>query len=228
MSTSSASSSVPASIPGCSPECSSGISNPGDLPQGRYTTSYFFDGHLTVFFPAGWVSQEDQPVEFNAAPKAEAGTHEVRFWADPFPVVLNKAGTPVRVAGVAMNAAAVVRWLRANPDLQVSASHDAEIGRGRLPATMVDVAISHNAANEDPGCPARVCVVLFSWPNAGQNSFGWGGQTIVRLYLADVAYGGKPHLFVVEADMGRPAELGAFAPAVERLLASVRAPVTPR
>ena len=40
-------------------------------------------------------------------------------------------------------------------------------------------------------------VALLSWPNAGTNIYSMGAPNVLRLYLADVMYGGKRHLLSV-------------------------------
>src|SRR4029450_2694789 len=84
-------------IRGCSPECATGITNPGALPAGSYTTTYFLDGRLTLDIPPGWKSTEDQPVEFNAQPR---GPHRVVFWVDPFPARFDEDGLVRPISGV--------------------------------------------------------------------------------------------------------------------------------
>jgi hypothetical protein len=50
---------------------------------------------------------------------------------------------------------------------------------------------------------------------------------VVRLYLWDVKYGGKMHLFAISIYAQDPATLEDFAPAAEGVISSVRAPVSP-
>ena len=91
---------------------------------------------------------------------------------------------------------------------------------------MVDFAISDRAANEDPGCPVRVCIEPFAFPQ-WDGPYGIGGTDTRRLYLAEVEYGGRKHLFVAVVEGSRRDDLDAFLPAAERLIASVRVPADP-
>jgi hypothetical protein len=50
---------------------------------------------------------------------------------------------------------------------------------------------------------------------------------VIRLYLSDVKYGGKTHLFAISIRASDPSGLKAFAPAAEWVIATVRAPVSP-
>ena len=50
---------------------------------------------------------------------------------------------------------------------------------------------------------------------------------MIRLYLSDVKYGGKTHLFAIDIYAQDPAALEDFAPAAEGVIGSVRAPVSP-
>jgi hypothetical protein len=93
---------TPSGIRGCAPECATGITDPGPLPAGSYTTTYFLDGQLTLDVPPGWKSTEDQPLEFNAQPR---GPHRVVFWVDPFPARFDKDGIVRPTRGVPRTAA---------------------------------------------------------------------------------------------------------------------------
>jgi hypothetical protein len=155
---------TPSGIRGCSPECATGFSNPGPLPAGSYTTTYFLDGQLTLDVPPGWKSTEDQPVEFDAQPR---GPHRVVFWVDPFPARFDEDGIVRPIRGVPRTAAGELGWFEANPDLDVSKPARGTIGVMDLPASVIDVAIAPDAKNEQPDCPTelKVCVTLLSWPN---------------------------------------------------------------
>jgi len=99
-----------------------------------------------------------------------------------------------------------------------------------LPAKAVDIGISDQAKNDEPGfppCRKETCQTLLTWPNAGDNYFGIIDSEVVRLYLSDVKYGGKTHLFAISIYASDPATLEDFAPAAEQVIDSARAPVSP-
>jgi hypothetical protein len=218
-----------AKIRGCVPECLSGGTDPGRIPPGSYTTQYFFDGHLTVTFRKAWVSHEDQPVEFSAKPEVKP-EGEVKFWEDIIPVEGKTFELKHRAKGVPITTAGWLQWLRNNPNLRVSDPQDATIGEDDLPAKVVDISLSDNAVNDEPSyapCRKETCQTILTWPNAGGNYFGLIDSEVIRLYLSDVKYGGKMHLFAISIYAQDPATLKDFAPAAERVIGSVRAPVSP-
>jgi hypothetical protein len=220
-----------AKIRGCVPECLSGGVDPGRIPPGSYTTQYFFDGHLTVTFRKAWVSHEDTPIVFWAKPEVKQdGEGRVQFTEDIIPVEGKTFNRKHRAKGVPITTAGWLHWLSNNPNLRVSDPKKATIGEDDLPAKVVDVGISDQAKNDEPGyppCRRVICQTLLTWPNAGGNYFGLGGSDVIRLYLSDVKYGGKTHLFAISIYAQDPAALKAFAPAAERVIATVRAPVSP-
>jgi hypothetical protein len=211
----------PSGIRGCVPECSEGFIAAGPLPVGDYTTVYFLDGQLTVSYAEPWESTEDQGVEFASGPRGESDVHRVVFWDDILPV--DDHGQ--RVSGVPITAAGLLRWFRTDPRFDVSGEQQAMIGRD-IPATVIDLTTAPDAKNQDPGCPYDVCVSVFTWPNVGE-ALGIGGPETLRLYLADVSYGGRTHLLVAAIQARSKQNLTAFLPAAEQVIASARAPVTP-
>ena len=220
-----------AKIRGCVPECLSGGVDPGRIPPGSYTTQYFFDGHLTVTFRKAWVSHEDTPIVFWAKPEVKQdGEGEVKFWEDIIPVEGKTFNRKHRAKGVPITTAGWLHWLSNNPNLRVSDPKKATIGEEGLPAKAVDIGISDQANNDEPGyppCRKQTCQTLLTWPNADDNYFGIIDSEVFRLYLSDVKYGGKTHLFAIGIYAQDPAALKAFAPAAEGVIGSVRAPVSP-
>ncbi|MDV9174377.1 hypothetical protein R6V09_30255 [Streptomyces sp. W16] len=212
-----------AGIPGCAPECLSGLSDPGSLPAGPHRTSHFFNGQLTVTFAGRWESHEDQPVEFSVAPEGSWDLHRVLFWSDLIPVGKDQK----RAAGVPSTAPKLVAWLSSRPNLTVSKPRSGTIGTDALPAQVVDIAISGKAVNEASDCPARACADFLTWPNAGDNIYGIAEPAVLRLYLSDVEYGGKSHLFAIGIEGRDQADLKVFLPDAEKLIAGADAPVGP-
>jgi hypothetical protein len=209
-----------AGIPGCAPACLDGFSDPGLIGPGEYKTQHFFNGQLTVTFTGKWLSNEDQGVEFSAAPVGRS--EGVKFWSDLLPIAAGK-----QVPNVPNTAAGLERWLRSRRNISVSKSRPATVGSDRLPAIVLDIGIAKGAVNESSDC-SEVCVDLFTWPNAGQSMYGFGGSAVLRLYPSDIAYGGSRHLFAIGIEGRDPVDLEDFHPVAEKLIASVRAPVSGR
>ena len=182
---------------------------------------YFLDGQLTVTYIEPWESTEDQGVEFASGPRGESDMHRVVFWDDILPV--DHHGH--RVNGVPISAAGLLRWFRTNPTFQVSSEQRGTIGTD-IPATVINLRAAPDAKNQEPGCPFNVCVSVFTWPHIGE-ALGIGGPETLRLYLADVSYGGRTHLLVAAIQARTKQNLAAFVPAAEQVIASARAPVTP-
>jgi hypothetical protein len=205
------------------PECLHGLADPGTLPAGPYTTQYFLAGQLAVQIASAWESHEDQPVEFSTAPLGKWDVHRVLFWSDILPVGPDgkQVGDPPRTA------AGMLAWLATRANLRVSQPEPATIGTEQLHAKTIDISIAPNAVNEDPGCPAAACVNFLTWPNAGTNVYGIGGPGVVRLYLADVAYGGQSHLLAVGIESQGPADLATWLPIAKALIATAKAPISP-
>ena len=218
------------SIRGCVPECSTVATYPGTIGPGPYTTTGFLDGQLTVTYPSSWESHEDQGVEFSSAPQGKWHIHRVLFWDDIKPLVADlRHPYGHTVSGVRNTVGGWLQWLRLNPALAVSTPRSSTIGQMAIPASYVDIAIAPGAANEDPYCAKHLhttCVALLTWPHAGGNIYSWADPAVLRLYLADVTYGGKQHLLAVAVEGRNSADLKAFLPEAEQVIASARAPVT--
>jgi hypothetical protein len=217
------SSSTVEKIPGCAPKClTPGGTTPGDLPAGRYKTRYFFAGQMTLVFPRGWTSDEDSTGEFSASPKATPDARVI-FWEDVFAVTAVKPGTWRRDGPLMRTSASLLGWLQTNPNLAVSKPTTGKIGKIR--ARIVDVRVSANAVNDDPGCPAKACVNFLRFPQWDE-PYGIAGKSITRFYLSDVRYGGVRHLFVVAVEAVGTAQLNALLPAAKKLIATVRVPAS--
>jgi hypothetical protein len=211
-------------IPGCAPLClSPGITTPGDLPAGKYTTKFFFAHRMTLSLAKGWSSGEDSTGEFKVGPKA-APDSLVLFWEDVYAVTpSNPIGFWRRVGPLRRTSASLLAWLRKNRNLTISKSVSGRIGSVR--ARVVDVSVSARAVNDDPGCPAAACANFLQFPQ-WDGPYGIAGTSVTRLYLADVRYGGQQHLFVAAIEGVTRAGLDSFLPAAEKLIATVRVPVS--
>ena len=210
---------VPDPIQGCVPSCNPpGLTQPGPLSPGAYETSWFFGGEMVVQLNEPWSSHEDSTGEFaltlDATPE-----NGVYFWEDVYPVE-----DETRVDGVPMTVDGLLNWIREDPRLGASAPQRGRIGD--LPATVVDVTISKGAENEDPACPTDTCVLWLGFPQ-WEGSWGIAEPQVQRLFLSEVTYGGKTHLFVAVVYPDDPGDMESFSPHGEDLLATVQVPATP-
>ena len=115
-------------------------------------------------------------------------------------------------------------WIHKDPRLEATPPQRGQIWD--LPATIIDVTISKGAKNEDPACPTDTCVLWLGFPQ-WDGSWGIAEPQVQRLYLSDVTYGGTTHLFVAVVYPDDPADMEAFSPQGEDLLATVQVPATP-
>ena len=210
---------VPDSIQGCVPACNTpGLSRPGPLPPGPYETEWFFGGEMVITPAEPWSVHEDSTGEFaltlDATPE-----NGVYFWEDVYPVE-----DETRVDGVPLTVDGLLNWIHKDPRLEETAPQSGRIGD--LPATVVDVTISKGTNNEDPACPTDTCVLWLGFPQ-WFGSWGIAEPQVQRFYLSDVTYGGKAHLFVAVVYPDDPADMQAFSPHGEDLLATVQVPATP-
>lgn len=212
-----------ATVQGCAPQClPPNITFPGNVPKGTYKTEYFFAGQMTVVFDKGWAVSEDSTGEFASAANKNPD-FKVIFGQDLHPT-RHKQGLR-RVNGVPLTTDGVVGWLRANPNLSVTAPRKGTIGSD-LPATVVDVSVAGKAVNDDPGCPAKPCANFLGFPQWGE-PYGIAGGGVTRFYFSDVKYGGKSHLLVAAVEGVDKAQLDAGLPTAERLIESAKVPADP-
>lgn len=211
-----------------------GLTRPGELPAGDYTTAWFFPGRMTVTLPGGWSSGEDSTGELAlASPTVPDGV--LLFWLDVMPI----AGHRVPAENVPSTAAGVEKWLLGNEDITVTRKGTAALGSG-LVARTLDLHVSRSAKNyAGPNCPTSACVYLFAmdpmWDSIqqedgpGETDSGWAiGRDIsyVRLYLMtlETAEHGQ-HLFLVAQAAPTPGARTAMTKAAAPLLASLCLPV---
>ena len=210
---------VPDSIQGCVPACNTpGLSRPGPLPPGPSETEWFFGGEMVITLAEPWSVHEDSTGEFSLTLDATP-ENSVFFWEDVYPV---EDETPVD--GVSMTVDGLLNLIHKDPRLEATAPQPGRIGD--LPATIVDVTISKGAKNEDPACPTDTCVLWLGFPQ-WFDSWGIAEPQVQRFYLSNVTYGGETHLFVAVVYPDDPADIKAFSPHAEDLLASVQVPATP-
>ena len=149
-----ASPSVSEPTPSCDPACllmqmqPPALTVPGSLPAGKYTTVNFYPGGMTVKLNDKWSSHEDSTGELALD---VAGTHgegdTIVFWLDMHPVTYD--GRPV--TGVANTPTAVSDWLHGVRELTVSPAKETTIGQDKLPALVMDIAVSGRCAQRRSG-----------------------------------------------------------------------------
>jgi hypothetical protein len=203
------------------PACVSGITKPGDLPEGEYDTDWFFGGEMRLTFDAGWTSGEDSTGEFSASPLASP-EDVIVFWEDVYPIENGN-----RVKGVPLTVAGLLGWLRSSSQVDVSPSTPGTIGD--LPATVVDVTLAPDAVNDEDNayCRTRTCALFLDFPQWVGLGWGIAGSQVQRFYLSDLTYGGEDHLFVVVVYPDKAADMESFGSRADRLIATVRVPADP-
>ena len=183
-----------------------------------YVTRNFMPG-LRVTVPAGgWRGGEDSSVELRLEPPGHLGEY-IRFRLDPH------ASTPCtgRVLPVDLSTPArIVRWLRGNKNLTVSAPRRGTIA-GALAAVSVDLDDSPSAPRCDPNCPPGPCIDYFRFPADGYTEpYGTGAGSPVRLYFASI----RPpaHLFTIGIESPNQKEFAPLIASAAPIIASVRLP----
>ena len=169
---------------------------------------------------SGWTIYEDHPGEFNLAspPGRLAGTN-IHFWLDPY--VSTPDDKPILMVG--RTPAALIAWLRSNPDFVVSAPVRQRIAHG-IKAASVDLDVSAAAPRSDPGCPGP-CLDYFVWPRFGF-VYGTGQGEPIRLFFATLGTNVKRHTFVISIDTPNADVFAAVVPIAEKIIDSVRLPAT--
>lgn len=134
-----------------------GLTRPGSLPAGVYTTTYF-PSQLTLTVGDGWSSTEDSTGEFQLGRPGLAGEPSLLFWQDVVPVAFD--ASPVADPGP--TATDLLEWLRSNESLSVADIPPITIDGVSAPG--VSIAVADGAANGEPGCPAKVCINVLDFP----------------------------------------------------------------
>jgi hypothetical protein len=169
---------------------------------------------------SGWTVFEDHPGEFNLAspPGKMAGTN-IHFWLDPY--ASTPHDKPIRT--VDRTPAALIGWLRSNPNFVVSAPVSQRIAHG-IKAASVGLDVSTTAPRSDPSCPGP-CLVYFVWPRYGFD-YGTARGEPIRLAFASLGTGTKAHTFVISIDTSNAETFSAVIPTAEKIIDSVELPAT--
>lgn len=182
------------------------------------TAQVFMPGMKVTVPTSGWTVYEDHPGEFNLAspPGTTAGTN-IHFWLDPY--ASTPHDRPIRTAG--RTPAALIGWLRSNPDFVVSAPVSQPIAHG-IEAARVDLDVSATAPRSDPGCPGP-CLAYFVWPRFGFD-YGTARGEPIRLYFASLGTAANTHTLVISIDTPNAEIFSAVIPAAAKIIDSVRLP----
>lgn len=208
-------------IPGCLPECvQPNLTRPGNLPEGDYTTKYFFGGQLTVTVPEGWMSFEDSTGEFALRPEGRED-RALLFWIDVYPIV---DGTFEPVAGYDGTAKSMVDWIAANPNVAVIENGTDRLGG--LEAMRLEFGRAKDAVNVDRDCPPEVqpCVGLLSFPQWDGEFYSQGGPFHLVLIAVDARWGGESHGVYALIDAANDDVFTEFGPIATELVRSARLP----
>ena len=208
-------------IPGCLPQCVPGsLIRPGALTPGEYTSKNFFGGQLVVTVPGvGWTSHEDSTGELKLQPGGD--DHTLDFWLDIYPIV---DGTFQPVKGYDGTARSLIDWVAANPNIRVL--HRTQGTLGGLKADVIDFERGPRAKNIDPGCPSAdwPCVGLFSFEQ-WDGTYSQGGPFKLRLFGADVTWGGEKHAVYAMITTYSPTLFTEFAPTATTIVEGARLPL---
>src|SRR5712691_7547628 len=178
-----------------------------------YTAHVFMRGMKVTVPNAGWRVHEDHPGEFNLAapPGGDNATH-IHFWLDP----IATAPHGIVLPNVGRTPAALVAWLRHNPNFVVSAPTRRRIAHG-LRTTSLALDVSADAPKEDPTCTAP-CVTYFVFRGLHYNfPYGTAHGFPIRLYFASLRHGTKTHTFTISVDTPSPAAFKAVVPLAEKI-----------
>lgn len=163
-------------------------------PKGSitYTAKVWLPGLKVVVPDAGWTIYEDQPGEFSLKSPAALGEGGIHFWLDPHASGL--LGAPLS-RPVAVTPSALIKWLRGNPNLRVSAPTSRRAAGTTMKSVKFD--LSRRAPKEDPTCTTP-CLTYFVFRGTGYDfTFGTARGEVVRLYLRTVKRSGHAHTLAI-------------------------------
>jgi len=136
------------------------------------------------------------------------------FWEDGKPPARNSS---LPAPGVPDTAAGVLAWLQGNKGFVVSKPVSGMIGK--LPATVVDIIPQLSEPNE---------VSFMTWSDFPDGPlYAFGAPRVIRLYLANIIYGGTQHLLMALVTAPNRARLQTWLPVAIPIIASATAPVSP-
>jgi hypothetical protein len=198
-----------------------------DAEPGTFVTDAngFFPG-LQITTPAGWFFTEQDSGELALHP-IDDPNKTVALYKDVRVITSTREMGPYNeiVKDVGPTAEAFVQWFTHNEAFTVVEAPTAATIAGTT-GTVFTLAVSEAAKFGDPHCPSNPqCADLWTDPaHWGDNNFGIGGPTPVRLYVADVPYADGDHLFAIMWDGGPASELDAWVARTMPILDSILPP----
>ena len=168
-----------------------------------YTTAAFLAGQMKVRLANDWIVSDDSAAHFAAA-EGDDPDYSVLCSLDAYPVQNGE-----RVKGVRATAEGLLAWLGTNENLRVMPKPDYPIGND-IRAKVADMRISDQAVNDDPSCPADVCVNPIAFPPSDETYGLAGHHAVIRFYLSDIEFQGTKHLLVVSVEGRNRHDLHAF------------------
>ena len=205
----------------CPPSCvlmqfqTPGLSRPGPLAAGTYTTTVFYPGGMTVTIDDGWSSHEDNTGEFSLD-SASNPDDQVLFWLDMTPVTFDGKSVP----GVASTPQGNSDRLHGLAELKVSPQTRTTIGEGPSPGTRHGLGDRLRRAQWRPGMPdpsVRQRVHL----SPVRGAVGHVRQHEKATVAGQVGDG--PHMLFIVLNVYDAAK---FAPVAQPVIDSIRLPST--
>jgi hypothetical protein len=172
-----------------------------------------------------WNRLTDDRIVLSLIPVADLNA-TMSVWLDPY--LVDASGTHRQ--GVSNTPAGFSDWLTKDANLLVSKRAAVVFGNATQ-ATVLDLAVSATATNEDPTCPAdrRPCVVLVKL-NGNTNGQPWDiGMTQgdrMRLYVVGVGDAASQRTLVVALEASSPAALDRLAALAQPVLSTLQLPAT--
>jgi hypothetical protein len=195
------------------------------LAAGAYTSKTFIPGMAFTLSAGSWYRLIDERAVLSLIPVADLNA-TMAVWLDPY--LVDALGT--HRPGVSSTPAGFSDWLTKDPNLLVS-KRAAVVFNNATPATVLDLAVSTTATNEDATCPAdrRPCVVLIKLngnPNGQPWDIGMAQGDRMRLYVVGVGDAASQRTLVVALEASSPAAFDRLAALAEPVLSTLQLPAT--
>ncbi len=200
-----------ATVPPWITRCDAGCQGP--IQAGSFTSQGLLPG-MEMTVGDSWFNSADNLEEL----QLDQSDNALRFWRNP------GASSPTGelLADVPRTPQGLTEWLVSNPNVDVSAPEQTTVGG--VPATTLEVTISPDNVNVDPGCPSDVRSCLRLLWIAPHHDLAIGYGEAIRLYMFNVETGGADEMMVVSLDSPSSQSLAQLTTLVEPILASVRFP----
>lgn len=211
----------PAELPACQ-EGADCASDPGDYVLSQESVV----PGLRLTLPGGWQVVENDGGELHLRPTAQPDDG-LFIWRDVVAVKSTGAGHGTTVLrGVGASPAALVHWIRSNPDFQfVDPPHSTTVGRG-IHGVVLTVTPSRTARYGDAQCPANPhCADFFTVPSYwGSQFYGIGAPEVAQMLFVNARTAGRAATIVVTLDAVDAHDLTALRSRAGPVLSSLRLP----